>query len=91
MPGWGLSNTGEIPEILEAASLKILRNYQCENICLKLEGIRVPLHSRILCTAARPFVLMQFVSISFTNVNHHIDKKYFAALLVLKNSNKLIF
>jgi hypothetical protein len=61
--GWGRTIHNETPAILETASLRFIVNRECEIRVQNLVRQFMPIHYRFLCTAASPYVLLNFVSI----------------------------
>jgi hypothetical protein len=61
--GWGISNNGETPDDMLMGTLEYLSIEECENKIQLLEGRRVVVHRRHLCTVANPYILITFVSI----------------------------
>jgi hypothetical protein len=62
--GYGQTNNGQISNLLLKGSVRIIPNNVCENNIENLQGYRILVHSRFLCSTANPYLLLQEVSIS---------------------------
>ncbi|XP_011498195.1 PREDICTED: chymotrypsin-2-like [Ceratosolen solmsi marchali] len=54
--GWGESNDEDIPDILQSGTLKIITNEECSNLASELQGWRIRIPTRYICTRADPLI-----------------------------------
>ena len=63
LAGWGLSNNGLHPSIMETVDVKVLTIDQCKRQIEKVTRKKFQVTSQIICTMAKPYGLIQPVSI----------------------------
>jgi hypothetical protein len=59
--GWGRSNDGEIPFVMETGTLTVLSKEECEERAQRLQGPDIIIHESVLCTASEPSLHLSFV------------------------------
>ncbi|XP_011495609.1 PREDICTED: trypsin delta/gamma-like [Ceratosolen solmsi marchali] len=58
--GWGIKSDGRTPRLLESATLTILSKADCESRIEKLNGYKLEIHFRFICTVGNPPALLTF-------------------------------
>ncbi|XP_011495569.1 PREDICTED: venom serine protease-like [Ceratosolen solmsi marchali] len=61
--GWGITNNGKHPKIMNKATVNIITIETCEAIIERLHGAKLVVDARFLCSLANPYILMDKVNI----------------------------
>ncbi|XP_011501599.1 PREDICTED: venom serine protease 34-like [Ceratosolen solmsi marchali] len=62
--GWGTGNSGSSSNILQASTIRVISNSNCEELVFRLQGSHSRVPEKYMCNIGQPYVLSADVSIS---------------------------